>query len=111
MNYLGFGKAITMTDEEICKAVNDEMECMGIKEITEIVLEICSKSDDQEPGAFRRAKPICQITYIGREMYKLGFIYAMYNYNEALKELLTEMQTKKEARESKRKGVSGIAEA
>lgn len=111
MNYLGFGKSVTLTNEELCEAVNSEMERLDITAVSDMVLKICQDSDEHEPGLLSKANPIAQVTYIGREMYKLGFMFALYIFNDALKERFKDMQETRDAREDKRKGVSCIAEA
>ena len=111
MNYLGFGKALVMTNEELRKVINDEMERLDIKTVSEMIRQICADSDKHEPGVLRNADPVCRIAYMGREMYKLGFVFALHLYSDALKEAFTEMQARKDERESKRKGVNGNAEA
>lgn len=111
MNYLGFGKSLTLTNEELCEAVNNEMEQLDAAAVTDMILKICRDSDEREPGLLSKADPIAQITYIGREMYKLGFMFSMYIFNDALKEQFKAMQQTRDAREDRRKGVSCLAEA
>lgn len=92
MNYSELEKMIILTNEDICKTVDMEMERIDINETIDMVLSILKEMDKQELEKFRDAPLISKIAYISMEMYKYGFLYALYVYNEALKQTFADIR-------------------
>lgn len=92
MNYSELEKMIILTNEDIRKTVDMEMERIDINETIDMVLSILKEMDKQELEKFRDAPLISKIAYISMEMYKYGFLSALCMYNEALKQTFADIR-------------------
>lgn len=76
---------IVLSDKELGECVDNHMDTIGGDQIAEMIASICKEVKEREPGMLQKAPPIAKISYIGRELYKYGFVMALYYYNESMK--------------------------
>ncbi len=78
-------KDLVMSNEEIAKTVEEQMEHMKPDVVLDMILHICELSEKEEPGKLKEASQMTKLLYTAHEMYKRGFAEAIYLCNEALR--------------------------
>ncbi len=81
---------LIMSDSELANIVSDTAAKLTPEEVIDMILRIVKESDEEEPGVLKNAAPIMKITYIGKELYKYGFMVALHLMNESIKESFKE---------------------
>lgn len=76
---------LIMTNEEFADVVDDAVKNLSMEEMIDMITNICEESEKEEPGILKASPPIVKIAYIGRELYKYGFMVAVHLINEANK--------------------------
>lgn len=77
---------LVLSDEEIADIVNGEMDRMDENLVIDMITMICEKSQEDEPGEFKKASPIAKIVFTGKEMYKYGLLSAIICINDSIRE-------------------------
>lgn len=92
MDYEKFLAEFTMTNEEMTDVINNHLENVDMNNVNEMILSIIERQTEKDKQVMNEAKQIIKITYIAREMYRFGFMYALYMYNNTIKEKINDMQ-------------------
>lgn len=103
MNYEKFGRTLTMSDREIKEVVDGHMETIDAEAVIGMMGNIMESVSEEDRQVMESAPSIMKVLHVAQGMYKLGFLYGLYNYNGALKEEFAKMQALKVERVNKRK--------
>ena len=76
---------LVMTDTELSELVDKHMDSMTADVVSDAILDICQKCVQNEPTEWNNATRMEKMTYISQEMYRKGFIDALWLMNESIR--------------------------
>lgn len=75
---------LVMTNKEIAQVVDSHMADVSSDQILDMISHLCGEADTE----YKEAEPLVKLMYIAGEMYKYGFVNALYLANEAVKNVI-----------------------
>lgn len=91
MKYEELEKRFVMSNKELKEIVDTHMQDISAEKVTDMILSVIDQASEEEQRAMAEASPTLKLVYIATEIYKLGFMYALYNYNDAIKNELADI--------------------
>lgn len=91
MNFEELKKELIMSNGELKEIVDIHMKDISVEVITEMIVSIVEQQSEEGRQAMAESTAMMKLAYIATEVYKMGYMYALYTYNDAIKKELDEL--------------------
>lgn len=91
MNFEKLKKELIMSKEELREIVDTHMQSIDVEVVTDMINNIMEPKTEEDRKKMAEASMMLKMVYMATEVYKLGFMYALYNYNDAIKKQLADI--------------------